>query len=321
VLLEGEGGPLGRITSAATLPDGSFVVATASPAVYRFSQSGQRITKIGRSGPGPFEYQSPSIVRTDGERIAVWDSDALKLITYGPDGKALNEWSTMVSQAVSDLVLSGDSLFAYHSGGLRRGYVRGYSLKQEEPLFRIGKAPIEHAVLMMLAGSGALSLSPDTLYFASAAEPVVHSFSLDTRAAGELAVADPSFEVGDAGFASISEIGANRKEAIKFISTNSRFYELNTFRTSILAVLEHGTVSYGSKQLRAHDRHLHVHHLSKRGSSLACERIELDFTEGEVGTDPIVGRSDRGFLVVQTREASDDRDFGYVLTEWRVPVK
>lgn len=311
--------PIGDITSAATLSDGTLVIATANPAaVSLYSQSGERLAQVGQSGPGPFEYQSPSVVRTDRNRIAVWDSESLKLITYDRKGQELNEWTNFY-QAVADFELVGDTLFTYRTGGRHQGYITGHSLKQEETVFETGESPIEHAVLMMLEGSGTLSAHRNALFYASPAHPRVYAYRFNDRVTDELTISDPAFEVGDSGFSSISGIGSSRKEAVEFMSENSRFYKLNVFESSLLAVLEHGTVSYGENRIEDFDRYLHVHHLSNGGTSLACERVNLNLKK--TGADPIIGRSDRGFLVVKTQRTSDDQDFTYLLIEWRVPVE
>jgi len=311
--------PLGTITSAATLNDGSYVVATVEPpAVYLYDQSGHQMAQIGQSGPGPSEYQAPSIVRTDGNRIGVWDRTSLKLIVYDRTGKKLGEW-TSFSQAVSDFVLSGDTLYTYHSGGLTDGYVEAYSLETETTLFELGDSPIEHAVLMMLEGSGTLSLARDTLYYATPSRARVHAHGLQRRATTEWTIPDPSFEVGDSGFSSISEIGQNREEAVDFVSESSCFYNLNVLESSLLAVLEHGTVSYGSNRVDSFDRFLRIHRLSHDGESLGCERVDLDMRR--TGTNPIVGRTERGFLASETRPDDADEGFDQVLIEWMIPPK
>lgn len=216
---------IGQISSADLLPDGSIVVSTTDPPrVFLFNPSGDRVRTIGRSGSGPFEYGSPSLVRATDDRIAIWDESALKLMLFTHEGTGVDEW-TGFSRALSNFQMVGDTVVTYGSGGIREEYIRAFDLSGGErtDVFSTGSAPIEHTLLMMLEGSGSVSVSGDSVYYVSPASPYIYSANIagDAHSTDRLLVSDGDFDVEDSGFSSIQDINANQREAVVFATSNS----------------------------------------------------------------------------------------------------
>ena len=110
ITLDEPDAPLGNPESAAVLANGHMAVATSSPgAVHLFDDRGRYVQQIGDQGSGPFEYQNPSIVRTDGSTIYVWDSEQLRLLAFDEEGREIDEW-THFSQALVDFDVEDETL-------------------------------------------------------------------------------------------------------------------------------------------------------------------------------------------------------------------
>lgn len=302
--------PLGEIRSAARLPDGSVVVVATPTQVMLFDRDGAYVRMIGAVGPGPYEYTSPSLVRTDGDRIGVWDEGSLKLIIYDGEGRPEQAFNG-VGSAVADFQFRGDSAYFYQSGGAVDAFVSGYNLDTAARHLRVGDGTVEHALLMMLRGSGTLALGEDHLYFASPAAADVLRRHLESPRTDAFTIDDASFSVARSGFSTLAEINAGMDRATAFGMHNSRFYKLQPVERGLLAVLQHGRVDYGGRRPARYDRHLNVHLIDPGGRQLSCERIDLDLDR--TGDDPIVGSTDRGFLMVEM--VADGYDWSYRIVE------
>lgn len=293
--------PLGNIESVNVLDSGDFVVATDDPPqVVLFSPSGDRIRQISDSGPGPYEYKSPSIVRSNGDTIYVWDKESLKLIAYKSSGEGVDEW-TSFSRSVSDFVISRDTLHVYHTGGLFENYVAGYIVEENkrEILYESGNGNIEHTILTMLSGSGTISKKRDSIFFASPSRQYVYKIGKSGGSIDSFSVADNNFSVEDSNFSSVSDISSNQRKAIHFATSNSRFYKLNSLEHGTLAALQHGKVKQSDNLLiQSYDRYINVHYIYHKKDRRLCERIDLD--KRKTGDDPIVGYTKDGFIFFKT---------------------
>lgn len=320
IFLSGESEPIGTVTSVDLLPDGKIVAATSDPAeVILLTASGDRLRRIGRAGPGPFEYGSPSIVRTDSSRIAIWDESSLKLITFSHTGSALNEW-TDFSSAIADFDISEDELFVYRSGGTQEGYLSGYDISGKNAKLNLEKeeASIEHIILMMLEGSGTVYTRKDSVYFGSPSRPYIYSYHNSGSKGKTYTIPDGMFNVESSGFSNISDINSNQRETVEFATSNSRLYKIIALHNGFLAALQHGSVHQGKNLIiQDYNRYINIHYLPRNGANL-CERIDLD--RRTTGDDPIVGYGKHGFLLLRT-EGYDRGDFKYSLTKVTIPPR
>lgn len=332
---------LGAMESATVLPDGSFVVATGDPGVFWFDSDGSFVRQLGRPGRGPFEYQGSLAVRPVGENIAVWDGGNRKLLIFAPDGTNLREW-TRLGRAVSDFAVRGDTLYAYHSGGINEDYVSIYHYdNQKAPAEALGQAPGEHFPLSLLEGSGDLTFANNQglLLYASPAEPVLHVYDPRSNRHSAWRIQDPAFSTeAVSGYQSLEDINANILGAAEQAFQSSRYYFLQVVGDQVLSVLQHGELVYQNSLAKAaskgarrgaagsvnaggvetYTRSFHVHLHTLEGNAVACEA--LSFAMDEIGSDsPIVGPTPRGFLILNTRSTADDVE--YVLTEYFVPER
>lgn len=336
IALDQESRAFGVVESAAVLPEGSVVVATADPGVFLFEPDGSFVRQLGRTGRGPFEYRGSLDVRPTGENVAVWDAGNRTLLTFAPTGTELREW-TQLGRAVSDFAVRGDTLYAYHSGGINEDFVSIYYYDdQKAPALEFGKAPGEHFPLSLLEGSGGLSYADrhGLLFYASPAEPIVHLYDPGSGDHDSWQIDDPDFTTeAVSAYTSLKDVNANILAAAEQALRSSRFYFLQAVGDRLLSVLQHGELVYekslgdarGTGRTEStldaggvdtNTRTFSVHLHTQDGDALACEA--LSFTEDEIESDsPIVGPTPRGFLILTTRTTKEDIE--YVLTEYAVP--
>lgn len=338
VVLDQKSQVLGAVESATRLPDGSFAVATADPGVFLFKDDGSFVRQLGRAGRGPFEYLGRLTVRPAGENVAVWDGGNRKLLLFAPNGTHLREWSRL-GRAVSDFAVRGDTLFAYHSGGINEDYVSVYHYdNQKATAVSLGKAPGEHFPLSLLEGSGDLTYDSqnESLLYASPAEPVVHLYNPRSGRRDVWHIEDPDFDTEAASeYTSLEDINADILGAAEQALRSSRFYFLQAVGGQVLSVLQNGELVYrksftetvsgrarsgtsGSLDMggvRTYTRTFNAHLHTREGNDLFCE--SFSFARDQISSDsPIVGPTPRGFLILNTRSEEDNSD--YVLVEYYV---
>lgn len=338
IVLSQESQLLGSVESATVLSDGSLALATADPGLFIFDADGTFVREIGQSGRGPFEYQGPLTVRPLKDGVAAWDAGNRKLLEFTIEGARAREWSRL-GRAVSDFAVHGDTLFAYHGGGISEDYVSVYHYQdQGAPVQEFGNAPGEHFALSLLEGSGDLAYDTRNtlLLYASPAEPVVHLYDPSTGTRTSWRIEDPDFTTEAVSeYTSLGDVNTDLLGAAEQAMRSSRFYFLNITGDRVLSVLQHGELVYrksfaesvssseggtagsfevGGVETNTRSFHVYLHTLG--GDALACE--SLSFNEGEVESDsPIVGPTPRGFFVLNVRTKEDELD--YVLTKYSVP--
>lgn len=341
IVLDQESRALGAVESAAVLPEGSIAVATADPGIFLFTDDGILVRQIGHAGRGPFEYQGSLTVRAADDDIAVWDAGNRKLLLFTSEGKGIREWSRL-GRAVAEFSVEGDTLYAYHSGGINTEYVSIYHYRnQGTPADALGNAPGAHLPLSLLDGSGILSYNdgPGLLLYASPAMPVVHLYDVEKDSHILWKINDPNFDISAVSeYSGLENVSTDVLGAAEHALQSSRFYFLQTFGEQVLSVLQHGELTYekslsgmvseqaGGGTARSYDaggietytRYFNVHLHTLNGEPVACE--SLSFAKEEIASDsPIVGPTPRGFLVLSTRSTADDVE--YVLTEHFVPER
>lgn len=127
-VLEQSEKPVGYLYSMA-FSEGTGLILSTDKEVLRFSREGQFLGNIGYRGRARGEYNMPMIVRTDGERIFVWDSMLLKFLAFDFDGKFAEEYP--YESAIRDFTVSGDKLFIYTSGRRSANIIDVYSLSRK----------------------------------------------------------------------------------------------------------------------------------------------------------------------------------------------
>lgn len=300
ITLDEPDAPLGNPESAAVLANGDMAVATSSPAaVHLFDDRGRYIQQIGDQGSGPFEYQNPSIVRTDGSTVYVWDSEQLRLLAFDDEGREIDEWIHF-SQALADFDVEEETLLGYRSGIRSGAFVSGQQIEDGEGIFATGEVTDEHVVLSFLDGSGTLRASQEHVYYASPARASIYAYDRDLGQTQTYHIEDGDFSVNE-----FAQNLTDRESIIDYVTENSRFYKLNVLADqSFLAALQHGSITYGDDGLSDFDRALNIHHVGEEGQAKGCEQIELDFES--TGDDPIIGYTDNGFIFLETEQENGD---------------
>jgi hypothetical protein len=317
---------LGQLQSAARLPNGRIAVSTADPGIFLFEADGTFIRQIGQSGRGPSEYQNPSVVRPYGSNIAIWDAGNMKVTVYDQAGDSVEEW-TGFTWSVADFAIR-DSVFYSYYASVDAPYLRIWDLEAKEMIAEYDDAEsVERAALSQMQGSGSLALYNDALYALDPASPSVQQYDVSEGTVTRYPVDDDTFALADLEASSIDALNAQFADVMQFGLSSSRSYQVFTTESAVLAVLQHGSISYDAPlfengrpntdaRMESYDRYLHVHQMTHDGDATRCQRINIDIERSQ-NDHVILGPTPRGFLYRTIRETSDGAD--YVLTEYTLP--
>jgi hypothetical protein len=329
---------LDEVEYAMGLPDGSWIITTKDPGIFHFSEDGQFLRQFGRAGRGPYEYERPVQVRSDGETVAVWDEGNRKVSVFSIDGTPVREW-TGFARPVSDFEVVEDTLYAYSSGSATTDFVSIYAYAHERrgtPVDQLGQAPEGHRPLSFLGGSGGLTYdrTQDRLFYVSPAATTVHVYNPRTGQQQTWSIDDEAFDIEPVR--SSQRNLTNPLIAAEQAFQSSRFYVIHAFENRLLSVLQHGQLKYnrsiadavsaqaqGDTQgaidlggVETYTRRFHVHLHTTEAEPLGCEVVS--FEHSEISSDsPIRGRTPRGFVIPMTRTTPTDVE--YVLVEYEAP--
>ena len=92
-----ESGPqeymFGRVGAVYATDERIYLIDSQVPAVRMYDHEGTHVGDLGRSGQGPGEYTSPSLLAVDErDRVFVFDSRLGRINVYGPEGENLDPW-------------------------------------------------------------------------------------------------------------------------------------------------------------------------------------------------------------------------------------
>jgi len=318
--------PLGQLQSATQLPNGRIVVSTDDPGVFLFESDGTFIRQIGQSGRGPSEYQNPSVARPYGSNIAIWDAGNMKVTVYDQAGDSVEEW-TGFTWGVADFAIRDGVFYSYYAS-VDAPYIRIWDLEAEEMIAEYDdSASVKRAALSHMEGSGDLALHDDALYALDPASPSVQRYDVAEGRVARYPLDDDAFTLADLEASSIDELDAQFADVMQFGLSSSRSYQVFTTESAVLAVLQHGFISYDAPlfenerpnadaRMESYDRYLHVHQMTHDGDATQCERIDIDI-ERTQNDAPILGPTPHGFLYHEVRSTDDDVE--YVLTEYMLP--
>lgn len=158
---------MGQIESFDFINNTQFVVTTKAPSkIIVFDRNGQQVKEIGTQGRGPYEYQSPTIVRANNDRIYVWDAGQLKLIVYDLFGNPLQEYNEF-AVAVKDFRVRENFVSFYFAGG-SSDLLGIYDLNENQFIFKGGAITEEHLLLNFNNNAGGMAFFREGLAFLSA---------------------------------------------------------------------------------------------------------------------------------------------------------
>ena len=315
---------LGQLQSATRLPNARIVASTDDPGVFLFESDGTFVRQLGQPGQGPFEYQNPTIVRAYKDHIAIWDAGNMKVTVYGDDGTDIEEW-TGFTWSITDFAIRDGVLYSYY-GSLSAPYLRVWDLEAEEMIAEYDDAEsVERAVLTQMEGSGSVSLHGDYLYALDPSNPAVHQYSLSDETETQLGIDDDAFSIPSTDASTVDELGF--EEAMMFGMSSSRSYKVYALESSLLTVLQHGSVSYDAPlfdngqpnpnaRMESYDRYLHVYDMTHEGEVERCQRIDIDIEQAQ-SDHVLIGPATDGFFFRTLEET--DTDIEYVLTEYSLP--
>jgi hypothetical protein len=262
-------------------------------------------------------------VRAYDSTIAVWDAGTMKVIVYDQEGNSVNEW-TGVTWAVADFAIHYGVFHSYY-GSVGAPYLRIWDLEAEEMIAEYDDAEsVERAALSQIQGSGSLAFHNDALYALDPASPSVQQYDVSEGTVARYPIDDGAFELAALEASSIDELNAQFADVMQFGLSSSRSYQVFALESALLAVLQHGSISYDAPlfedgrpntdaRMESYDRYLHVYQMTHDGDAAQCQRIDIDI-ERTQNDSPILGPTPRGFLYHEVR--STDNDVEYVLIEY-----
>lgn len=189
---------IGLIRSISFVDTKNFVVSTTEPAmVMLYNINGNQIRRIGDKGRGPFEYSSPSIVKTYNEMIYVWCNMNTKIFVYDISGEPLIEYD--FDKAIYDFEVNDDYIFFYTTGGFKdRPIIEIYNINSEKFIEQeYGKQTNEQLLLDLHSSAGAITLSDSKLFFSLNHKPLIYKVNLNNWSKNTYQINDPSFNVID----------------------------------------------------------------------------------------------------------------------------
>lgn len=317
---------LNQLQSATRLSNDRLVVTTDDPGVFLFESSGMFVRQLGAAGQGPFEYENPTILRAYDNTIAIWDAGNMKVIVYDQEGNSVNEW-TGFTWAVDDFAIREGVLYSYYAG-VNAPYLRIWDLEAEKMIAEYDdEESVERAALSQMQGSGSLALHNDALYALDPASPSVRQYDVSEGTVARYPIDDDAFALAALEASNIDELNAQFADVMQFGLSSSRSYQVFALESALLAVLQHGSISYDAPlfedgrpntdaRMELYDRYLHVYQMTHDGDTAQCQRIDIDI-ERTQNDAPILGPTPRGFLYHEVRSTDDDVE--YVLTEYMLP--
>jgi len=317
---------LGQLQSATRLPNDRLVVTTADPGVFLFEPDGTFVRQLGAAGQGPFEYQNPKVVRPYGSDIALWDAGNMKVTVYDQEGNSVKEW-TGFTWAVADFSIHDGMFYSYY-GGTRAPYLRIWDLEAEEMIAEYDdEESVGRAALSQMQGTGSLAFHDGSIYALNPAEPSVQQFDVADDDVVHYPINDAAFTMEPLEASSISELNSMFAEVMEFGLSSSRSYKVFATPSALLAVMQHGTITYDAPlfengrpnadaRMESYNRYLYVHQLTYEGEATRCQRIDIDIERAQ-NDHVILGPTPHGFLYRTIRETSGDVE--YVLTGYTLP--
>jgi hypothetical protein len=187
----------GEIKSFCFVNDTSFVISVSDPAmVVLYNTDGYQQKLIGRNGRGPFEYTSPSLVRSYNQHIYIWCNMQLKLLMFDSEGTPINEWK--FDKGIRDFVVYKNYICFYAMSGLDEPLINIYDLTSANFINKgYGIKTREQEVLLVRDCSGGMDVHDNNLYFKSADEPCIYKLNFDDFSLNTFCIDDPEFKTDD----------------------------------------------------------------------------------------------------------------------------
>ncbi len=233
---------IGKIKCFAFMDDSTFVAVDSELAqVIIYSIQGTQLIKVGSKGRGPFEYISPSVVKSDNNRIYIWCESLLKLLVFDKSGKPIKEYNNF-SEGVKYFIPYENYICFYNSGGFDGTIVEIYNLNTDKFVSQtFGKKSNEHKVLNTYACAGGLVRAKDDLFFASSDKLAIYKVDLQNFTSSLYSIKDKEFRVEQVD-EDPGELIANMQKSLSYIYGNDMITGLFCTEKYIVLKAEVGKV-------------------------------------------------------------------------------
>ena len=262
---DGSCGMLGRLNSLAVIDSDCFAICDEMQ-VYLYNMQGKQIRCIGRSGNAGYEYNMPTVVRTDGNDIYVWSSMTLKFLAYDLQGKVTGEYG--YSSAVRDFIPCGDNIAVYTNGVRDDMMIDIYSKSDKEIQGCFWNTTEEHKVLLKWLSSAPLLYDNGNIYSVPQDKLELVRIDKTGKAASVSTIRSDSFSVSE------SRNTRNRQAAMKYRLDNPYTVLLAKKEGSFFLLTSEGIYSEKDKGMDDSRRYYTLYkfagHDGKRLMSFSC---------------------------------------------------
>ncbi|MDR0538748.1 MAG: 6-bladed beta-propeller [Tannerellaceae bacterium] len=232
---------LGGISSINFIDDKYFVIATEKPSeIFIYNINGRQIKKIDKNGDGPYEYITPSIIRTCENKIYVWCKAQLKLIVYDIEGNGLGEHR--FDRAINNFIPYNNFVSMYVIGDYRKPFIKIFDLKNSKQIHATGIVTNEQILLNIMYAAGGISVFDDNIYYISSDKLEVKSININTFKEESIIKikSDPEFVVKTIKEEPANIINNNKPAMIDYLNNNSIVSGIFTSEEYIIILSEVG---------------------------------------------------------------------------------
>ncbi|MDD3744014.1 MAG: 6-bladed beta-propeller [Lentimicrobiaceae bacterium] len=268
---------IGKIKSFDVIDSTNLVVSSVNPAsiiIYNFE--GKPIRTIGRTGKGPFEYLSPSIVKSFKSRLYVWCDQSLKLIIFDVEGNPIEEVKGLTS-AIKSFEIVDDNIFFFNHGN-HKYIISIFNLSSRKNIINLGSGSEEHKLLSLAPCAGGITTMNDTIYFITADDLTVCGINKKDFKLEKWKVEDKSFKVKPTKSNAEFTINENREAAVEYLLENPRITGLMHYHNRLLVKLEMGKYVKKEGRIDFTERFIYyclINHKKGTIQSYSC-RIDSD---------------------------------------------
>lgn len=185
---------LGNINSFEFVNKERLVFSGSNPSqVLLYDTTGQQIDKLGSKGKGPFEYISPSIVRTNHQKIYIWCEKLLKLLVFDISGKPIEQFK--FTKAIKDFIIYENYAGFYTHGGDNEPILKIYNLKTKEFIEDFGTKTNEHKILNSFNNTGGLTNCENNVFFTPNDKLHIYKINFENFSKTKYSINDKEFKV------------------------------------------------------------------------------------------------------------------------------
>jgi WD40 repeat protein len=184
------------ISSFTIVNDSNFAISSINPSqVFLYDFKGNQLVKVGKNGNGPYEYLTPSLVKSYENRIYIWCSTKLKLFVFDIYGNPMTEY-TNFNKAIKNFLITDNYFVIYSAGGFDDGIIQLYDLNKKEFVKKsFGNQSNEHKILNAFQCSGALALNNNKVLFCSNDQAIINEIDINNLQLVKYPINDPQFKV------------------------------------------------------------------------------------------------------------------------------